>query len=46
MTDADTDLRERSETVADDWADSVAEQAEDGGGCMELAEALSEMREE
>ncbi len=46
MNDADQELRDRSEAVADDWAESIKEESDDGGGCMELAEALSEMREE
>jgi hypothetical protein len=40
------ELRERSEDVEDDWEAAIAERADDGGGCMELAEMLSEMREE
>jgi hypothetical protein len=46
MSNTDTDLRERSDSVSDDWAEAIKDEAEDGGGCMELAEALSEMREE
>jgi len=46
MTDPDNDLEERAEAMDLEFYDHLDEHTSDGGGCMELAEALAEARRE
>lgn len=44
MSDTTKELRSRAQELDEDFYDNLDEKIDDGGGCMELAEALSEAR--
>lgn len=46
MTTDTDDLRERAEDMDADWERKLNEATGDGGGCAEMFEALTEMRED
>lgn len=46
MTDNTDELRERAQSMDGDWTEQINDYTGDGGGCIEIAEALSDARDE
>lgn len=46
MSDDDVDMRDRAQETDEEWINRLADEADGGNGCIELAEQLSEKREE
>lgn len=46
MTNGELSLSERADEMEADYGELLAEESDGSGGCMEIAEALSELRDE